>query len=87
VTFRGFLDAPDYWFGYSDTYNTEGHNPARERFTVGIGDVVDGTNVMGAAMEKTPDLGMSCVSDQIKYEDGMVITNAWNIEHLSPFYS
>jgi hypothetical protein len=23
---------------------------------------------------------------KIKYEDGRVVTNAWNIEHLRPFY-
>jgi hypothetical protein len=48
VMFRRFLDAADYWFGYSDTSSTEGYNPARECFTVGIGDVVDGMNAMGA---------------------------------------
>jgi hypothetical protein len=46
-----------------------------------------GRTQWGLAMEKTPDLGMTCVSNQIKYEDGMVITNTWNIEQLSPFYS
>jgi hypothetical protein len=46
--FWQFLDAADYWFGYSDTSNTEDYDPTRERFTVGIGDVVDGMNAMGA---------------------------------------
>jgi hypothetical protein len=23
---------------------------------------------------------------KIRYEDGRVVTNAWNIEHLRPFY-
>jgi hypothetical protein len=52
-----FLDAVDYWFGYSDTSSTEGYDPARERFTVGIGDVVGGMNAMGPAMDKIPGLG------------------------------
>jgi hypothetical protein len=47
VMFRRFLDAADYWFGYSDTSSNEGYDPARGRFTVGIGDVVDGVNTMG----------------------------------------
>jgi hypothetical protein len=46
--FRRFLDATDYWFGYSDTSSTEDYDLAHERFTVDIGDVVDGMNVMGA---------------------------------------
>jgi hypothetical protein len=33
VMFRWFLDAADYWFGYSDTSNTEDYDSARERFT------------------------------------------------------
>jgi hypothetical protein len=44
VVFQRFLDAADYWFGYSDTSSTEGYDPTRECFTVGIGDLVDGTN-------------------------------------------
>jgi hypothetical protein len=55
VMFRWFLDATDYWFGYSDTSSrtsTEGYDPARERFMVGIGNVVDGMNAM------------SCISNQ-----------------------
>jgi hypothetical protein len=48
VMFWWFLDVVDYCFGYSDTSSTEDYDPARERFTVGIGDVVDGMNAMGA---------------------------------------
>jgi hypothetical protein len=48
VMFWQLLDAVDYWFGYSDTSSTEDYDPTRERFTVGIGDVVDGMNTMGA---------------------------------------
>jgi hypothetical protein len=55
VMFRWFLDAVDYWFGYSDTSSrtsTEGYDPARERFMVDIGNMVDGMNAM------------SCISNQ-----------------------
>jgi hypothetical protein len=54
VMFQRFLDAADYWFGYSDTSSTEGYDPACERFTVGIGDMVDGTNTMGASDGEDP---------------------------------
>jgi hypothetical protein len=54
VMFRRFLDAADYWFGYSDTSSTEDYDPARERFTVVIGDVVEGMNVMGGGDGEDP---------------------------------
>jgi hypothetical protein len=42
------------------------------------------------ATEKTPGLRDElCLRPgmyKIKYEDGRVVTNAWNIEHLLPFY-
>jgi hypothetical protein len=47
VMFHRFLDAVDYWFGSSDTSSAESYDPLRERFMVGIGDVVDETNAMG----------------------------------------
>jgi hypothetical protein len=86
VMFRWFLGAANYWFGYSDTSTIEDCDPARERFTVGIDDVVDGVNVMGPAMDKTHGLGdelhLRPGTYKIRYEDGRVVTNAWNIEHL-----
>jgi hypothetical protein len=54
VMFRWFLDATDYWFGYSDTFSTEGYDLARGRFTVGICDMVDGTNAMGVGDGEDP---------------------------------
>jgi hypothetical protein len=90
VMFRQFLDATDYWFGYSDTSSTEDYDPAHERFTVGIGDVVDGMNVMGAGdgedTRTRDELRLLPGAYKIKYEDGSVITNAWNIKHMRPFY-
>jgi hypothetical protein len=45
--FRCFLDTANYWFGYSDTSSIEDYNPARERSTFGVGDLVDGVYAMG----------------------------------------
>jgi hypothetical protein len=39
--FWWFLDAADYWFGYSDSSSAGSHDPARECFVVAIGDEVD----------------------------------------------
>jgi hypothetical protein len=54
VMFRRFLNAADYWFGYCDTSSIEDYDPARERFTVGVGDAVDGVNAMGAGDGEDP---------------------------------
>jgi hypothetical protein len=52
--FQRFLDVADYWFGYSDTFSAGSYDPARERFVVGISDVVDGTDAMGASNGEDP---------------------------------
>jgi hypothetical protein len=44
MMFQRFLDAADYWFGYSDTSSVGSYDPACECFMVAIGDVVDDTN-------------------------------------------
>jgi hypothetical protein len=44
--FRRFLDAADYWFGYSDNSSTGSYDPARECFIVLANDQA---NVMNAA--------------------------------------
>jgi hypothetical protein len=54
VMFRRFLDASDYWFGYSDTSSIEDYDPTRERFTVGVGDMVERVNAMGAGDGEDP---------------------------------
>jgi hypothetical protein len=48
LMFQRFLDAVDYWFGYSDTSSAGSYDPARECFMVAIGDVVDGTSAARA---------------------------------------
>jgi hypothetical protein len=54
VMFQRFLDATDYWFGYSDTSSTDSHDPAREYFVVAIGDEVDGASSAGAGDREPP---------------------------------
>jgi hypothetical protein len=54
VMFQRFLDAANYWFGYSNTSSIEDYDPTRERFTVDVGDVVDGVNAMGAGDGEDP---------------------------------
>jgi hypothetical protein len=38
VVFQWFLDAADYWFGYSDNSSTGSYGPARECFVVVTSD-------------------------------------------------
>jgi hypothetical protein len=52
--FQWFLDAADYWFGYSDTSSAGSYDPARECFMVVIGDAVDGTSAAGAGEGENP---------------------------------
>jgi hypothetical protein len=54
VMIQNFLDAADYWFGYSDTSSTKGYDPSCERFMVGIGDVVDVAIAIGAGEGEDP---------------------------------
>jgi hypothetical protein len=42
--FRRFLDATDYWFGYSDNSSAETYDPARECFVVLANDQANATN-------------------------------------------
>jgi hypothetical protein len=51
VMFQRFLDAADYWFGYSDDSSVGSYDPARECFVVDIDDQVNRT---------TPGLGAKC---------------------------
>jgi hypothetical protein len=54
VMFQRFLDATNYWFGYSDTSSVGSYDPARECFMVSIGDMVDGTSAAGAGEWENP---------------------------------
>jgi hypothetical protein len=54
VMFQQFLDAADYWFGYSNTSSAGSHDPARECFVVAFGDEVDGASSAGAGDGEPP---------------------------------
>jgi hypothetical protein len=55
VMFRRFLDAVDYWFGYSDSSSAGSHDPVRECFVVAIGDEVDDATSAGAGDGEPPE--------------------------------
>jgi hypothetical protein len=54
VMFQRFLDAADYWFGYSDNSSAGSYDPARECFVVVVDDQADGTNTVGAGAGEAP---------------------------------
>jgi hypothetical protein len=58
VMFRRFLDATDYWFGYSDDSNVGSYDPARECFVVLANDQANAANTAEVGdREVLPDLG------------------------------
>jgi hypothetical protein len=61
VMFQQFLDAADYWFGCFDDSSAESYDPTRECFMVAIGDLVEGTGVVGAG-ERTSEPRAKCTS-------------------------
>jgi hypothetical protein len=54
VMFQRFLDAADYWFGYSDDSSAGSYDPARECFVVVVDDQADGANAAGAGDGEAP---------------------------------
>jgi hypothetical protein len=48
VMFQRFLDAADYWFGYSDYSGIGSYDPARECFVVFADEQADSANGVGA---------------------------------------
>jgi hypothetical protein len=57
VMFQQFLDAADYWFGYSDDSSAGSYDPARECFVVVVDDQVNSANVAGAGDGEAPEPG------------------------------
>jgi hypothetical protein len=53
VMFQRFLDAADYWFGYSDDSSAGSYDPARECFVVVVDDLANGANT-GAGNGEAP---------------------------------
>jgi hypothetical protein len=54
VMFRQFLDATDYWFGYSDNCSAGSYDPARECFVVLANDQANATNAVEAGDGEVP---------------------------------
>jgi hypothetical protein len=54
MIFQRFLDAADYWFGYSDDSSAGSDDPARECFVVVVDDQADGANATGAGDGEAP---------------------------------
>jgi hypothetical protein len=52
--FQRFLDAADYWFGYSDDSSAGSYDPARECFVVVVDDRANGANAAGAGDGEAP---------------------------------
>jgi hypothetical protein len=54
VMFRRFLDATDYWFGYSDDSSARSYDPARECCVVIANDPANAADVAGAGDGEVP---------------------------------
>jgi hypothetical protein len=54
VMFQRFLDAADYWFGYSDKSSARRYNPARECFVVLANDQANAANTAEAGPSAPP---------------------------------
>jgi hypothetical protein len=54
VMFRRFLDATDYWFGYSDDSSAGSYDPARKCCVVIANDPANATDVAGAGDGEVP---------------------------------
>jgi hypothetical protein len=54
VMFQRFLDAVDYWFGYSNDSSAGSYDPTHECFMVVVDDQADGANAAGAGDGEAP---------------------------------
>jgi hypothetical protein len=54
VMFQRFLDAANYWFGYSDDSSTGSYDPARECFVVVVDDQANSVNATRASNGEVP---------------------------------
>jgi hypothetical protein len=54
VMFRWFLDATDYWFGYSDDSSAGSYDPARECCVVIANDPANATGAAGVGDGEAP---------------------------------
>jgi hypothetical protein len=68
VMFRRFLDATDYWFGYSDDSSAGGYDPAWECCVVIANDPANDADVAGAGDGEVPlpwELDRARLRDQV----------------------
>jgi hypothetical protein len=54
VMFRGFLNATDYWFGYSDDSSAGSYDPARECCVIIANDPANATGAAGVGDGEVP---------------------------------
>jgi hypothetical protein len=54
MMFKWFLDATDYWFGYSDDSSARRYDPARECCIVIANDPANATGAAGAGVREVP---------------------------------
>jgi hypothetical protein len=54
VMFQWFLDAADYWFGYSDNSSARSYDPTRECFVVITNDQANAVNAAEAGNGEVP---------------------------------
>jgi hypothetical protein len=54
VMFQRFLDAADYWFGYSDNSSAGSYDPTRECFVVLANDQANAVNAVEAGDGEVP---------------------------------
>jgi hypothetical protein len=57
MMFRWFLDATDYWFGYSDDSSAESYDPARECFVVITNDQANAAEAGDREIPSSPETG------------------------------
>jgi hypothetical protein len=57
VIFKRFLDAADYWFGYSDKSSTGSYDPARECFVVLANDQANAAEAGDGEVPPGPGTG------------------------------
>jgi hypothetical protein len=89
VTFRRFLDATDYWFGYSDNSSAGSYDPARECFVVPANDQANAANAAEAGDGEVPparELDRTRVQGQALLpphrRGGPTLTRNW-LKHVS----
>jgi hypothetical protein len=78
MMFRQFLDATDYWFGYSDDSSAGSYDPARECFVVHANDPAGAANEVEAGDgEIPPGPGAGPIAPPAHRRGGPTSTRSW----------